>query len=182
MKCEKIVNIVVVSKGAARLRGAGPRAARRARRASARARETKRRARPRAARRARRASVRARAGRETRRRETTAATSGRGYIGEGARRRGSLEMSAALRRRRPVGIDRERWPARRWSPVGRDRACHLHSAGDDADFTMGNYLDKNSRSLRRRERRPSCTHSTAAPVLGPRAATPGGGGEFRPLG
>ena len=37
---------------------------------------------------------------------------------------------------------------------------------------MGNYLGKNSRSLRRRERRPSCTH-TAAPVLGPRAVTPG---------
>ena len=35
------------------------------------------------------------------------------------------------------------------------------------DFTMGNYLDKNSRSLR-----PSYTH-TAAPVLGPRAVTPG---------
>ena len=40
------------------------------------------------------------------------------------------------------------------------------------DFTMGNYLDKNSRSLRRRERRPSYMH-TAAPVLGPRAVTPG---------
>ena len=39
-------------------------------------------------------------------------------------------------------------------------------------LTMGNYLDKNSRSLRRRERRPSCTH-TAAPVLGPRAVTLG---------
>ena len=37
---------------------------------------------------------------------------------------------------------------------------------------MGNYLGKQSRSLRRRERRPSYTH-TAAPVLGPRAATPG---------
>ena len=37
---------------------------------------------------------------------------------------------------------------------------------------MGNYLGKNSRSLRRRERRPFCTH-TAAPVLGPRAVTPG---------
>ena len=34
------------------------------------------------------------------------------------------------------------------------------------------YLDKNSRSLRRRERRPSYAH-TAAPVLGPRAVTPG---------
>ena len=40
------------------------------------------------------------------------------------------------------------------------------------DFTMGNYLDKHSRSLRRHERRPSYTH-TAAPVLGPRAVTPG---------
>ena len=40
------------------------------------------------------------------------------------------------------------------------------------DFTMGNYLDKNFRSLRRRERRPSYAH-TAAPVLGPRAVTPG---------
>ena len=40
------------------------------------------------------------------------------------------------------------------------------------DFTMGNYLGKNSRSLRRHERRPSYTH-TAAPVLGPRAVTPG---------
>ena len=46
---------------------------------------------------------------------------------------------------------------------------------------MGNYLGKNSRSLRRRERRPSCTH-TAAPVLGPRAVTLGGGGEYRPVG
>ena len=39
-------------------------------------------------------------------------------------------------------------------------------------LTMGNYLDKHSRSLRRRERRPSYAH-TAAPVLGPRAVTPG---------
>ena len=38
--------------------------------------------------------------------------------------------------------------------------------------TMGNYLGKQTRSLRRHERRPSYTHS-AAPVLGPRAATPG---------
>ena len=37
---------------------------------------------------------------------------------------------------------------------------------------MGNYLGKQTRSLRRHERRPSYTHS-AAPVLGPRAATPG---------
>ena len=37
---------------------------------------------------------------------------------------------------------------------------------------MGTYLDKNSRSLRRRERRPSYAH-TAAPVLGPRAVAPG---------
>ena len=37
---------------------------------------------------------------------------------------------------------------------------------------MGNYLGKHSRSLRRHERRPSCTH-TAAPILGPRAVTPG---------
>ena len=37
---------------------------------------------------------------------------------------------------------------------------------------MGNYLGKHSRSLRRHERRPSYTH-TAAPVLGPRAVTPG---------
>ena len=52
----------------------------------------------------------------------------------------------------------------------------------DNDSTMGNYLDKNSRSLRRRERRPSYTH-TAAPVLGPRAVTLGGrGGEYRPVG
>ena len=42
----------------------------------------------------------------------------------------------------------------------------------DSDSTMGNYLDKNSRSLRRHERRPSYAH-TAAPVLGPRAITPG---------
>ena len=42
----------------------------------------------------------------------------------------------------------------------------------DHDSTMGNYLDKNSRSLRRHERRPSYAH-TAAPVLGPRAVTPG---------
>ena len=38
--------------------------------------------------------------------------------------------------------------------------------------TMGNYLGKQTRLLRRHERRPSHTH-TAAPVLGPRAATPG---------
>ena len=57
-------------------------------------------------------------------------------------------MSAALRRRRPVGIDRERWPARRWSPVGRDVAWRLLPAGNDVDVTMGNYLGKNSRSLR----------------------------------
>ena len=51
----------------------------------------------------------------------------------------------------------------------------------DNDSTMGNYLDKNSRSLRRRERRLSYTH-TAAPVLGPRAVTLGGrGGEYRPV-
>ena len=37
---------------------------------------------------------------------------------------------------------------------------------------MGYYLGKQSRSLRRHERRPSYTHA-AAPVLGPRAATPG---------
>ena len=37
---------------------------------------------------------------------------------------------------------------------------------------MDYYLGKQTRSLRRRERRPSYTHS-AAPVLGPRAATPG---------
>ena len=37
---------------------------------------------------------------------------------------------------------------------------------------MGNYLGKQSRSLRRHERRPSYTHS-AAPVLGLRAVTPG---------
>ena len=45
---------------------------------------------------------------------------------------------------------------------------------------MGNDLDKNSRSLRRRGRRPSYAH-TAAPVLGPRAVTPGGGGDSRPV-
>ena len=37
---------------------------------------------------------------------------------------------------------------------------------------MGNYLGKLTRSLRQHEWRPSYTHS-AAPVLGPRAATPG---------
>ena len=37
---------------------------------------------------------------------------------------------------------------------------------------MGNYLGKQTWSLRRHEWRPSYTHS-AAPVLGPRAATPG---------
>ena len=36
---------------------------------------------------------------------------------------------------------------------------------------MGNYLGKQTWSLRRHERRPSYTHS-AAPVLGPRAVTP----------
>ena len=41
-----------------------------------------------------------------------------------------------------------------------------------ATTTMGNYLGKQTRSLRQHERRPSYTH-TAAPVLGPRAATPG---------
>ena len=45
-------------------------------------------------------------------------------------------MSAALRRRRPVGIDRERWPARRWSPVGRDVAWRLLPAGNDVDFMV----------------------------------------------
>ena len=51
--------------------------------------------------------------------------------------------------------------------------------GDD----VGNYLGKNSRSLRRHERRPSYTH-TAAPVLGPRAVTPGvaAGIQARPVG
>ena len=39
-------------------------------------------------------------------------------------------------------------------------------------ITMGNYLGKQTWSLRRHERRPSYTHS-AAPVLGPRAVTPG---------
>ena len=38
--------------------------------------------------------------------------------------------------------------------------------------TMGNYLGKQTRLLLRHERRPSHTH-TAAPVLGPRAVTPG---------
>ena len=37
---------------------------------------------------------------------------------------------------------------------------------------MDYYLGKQTRSLRRHERRPSYTHS-AAPVLGPRAVTPG---------
>ena len=37
---------------------------------------------------------------------------------------------------------------------------------------MGAYLGEHSRSLRRHEQRPSSTH-TAAPVLGPRVATPG---------
>ena len=46
---------------------------------------------------------------------------------------------------------------------------------------MNYYLGKNSRSLRRHERRPSYTH-TAAPVLGPRAVTLGGGGKYRPVG
>ena len=41
-----------------------------------------------------------------------------------------------------------------------------------ATTMMGNYLGKQSRSLRRHGRRPSYTH-TAAPVLGLRAATPG---------
>ena len=38
---------------------------------------------------------------------------------------------------------------------------------------MGNYLGKNSRSLRRRERRPFCTH-TAAPVSWGRGPSPQG--------
>ena len=46
---------------------------------------------------------------------------------------------------------------------------------------MGNYLGKQSRSLRRHERRPSYAH-TAAPVLGLRAVTLGGDGEYRPVG
>ena len=82
-------------------------------------------------------------------------------------------MSAALRRRRPVGIDRERWPARRWSPVGRDVAWRLLPAGNDVDFTMGNYTwarildhcaDVNGALLHAHRR---------ASLLGPRAATPG---------
>ena len=58
---------------------------------------------------------------------------------------------------------------------------HRHPAGDDVGSTMDSYLGQNSRSLRQHERRPSYTH-TAAPVLGPRAVDPGGGGEFRPVG
>ena len=57
---------------------------------------------------------------------------------------------------------------------------HRHPAGDDVGSTMDSYLGQNSRSLRQHERRPSYTH-TAAPVLGPRAVDPGGGGEFRPV-
>ena len=49
--------------------------------------------------------------------------------------------------------------------------ANLTSSGG-LDSTMDNYLGKQTRSLRRHERRPSYTHS-AAPVLGPRAATPG---------
>ena len=41
-----------------------------------------------------------------------------------------------------------------------------------ATTTTGYYLGKQTRSLRRHERRPSYTHA-AAPVLGPRAVTPG---------
>ena len=60
-------------------------------------------------------------------------------------------------------------------PVATSDACasgYLYLPTGDSDSTMGNYLDNNSRSLRRRERRPSYAH-TAAPVLGPRAVTPG---------
>ena len=49
-----------------------------------------------------------------------------------------------------------------------------------ATTRMDYYLTKQSRSLRRRERCPSYTH-TAAPVLGPRAATPGMAANSGPL-
>ena len=55
----------------------------------------------------------------------------------------------------------------------RARACAMTtSTCRRATTTMGNYLGKQTRSLRQHERRPSYTH-TAAPILGPRAATPG---------
>ena len=60
-------------------------------------------------------------------------------------------------------------------PVATSCACALTTSTYRRATTtiiMGNYLGKQIRSLRRHERRPSYTHS-AAPVLGPRAATPG---------
>ena len=64
--------------------------------------------------------------------------------------------------------------------------CRMASAPipnpvEAAVWAMNYYLGKNSRSLRRHERRPSYTH-TAAPVLGPRVVTLGGGGDYRPVG
>ena len=58
-----------------------------------------------------------------------------------------------------------------------------------AVWAMNYYLGKNSRSLRRHERRPSNTH-TAAPVSWGRGPSPsklylctlGGGGKYRPVG
>ena len=62
-------------------------------------------------------------------------------------------------------------------PVATSCACALTTstyrrARATTAIIMGNYLGKQTWSLRRHERRPSYTHS-AAPVLGPRAATPG---------
>ena len=74
----------------------------------------------------------------------------------------------------PVGVGRMSGgvaPAE--MPVATSGACAMTtSTYRRATTTMGNYLGKQTRSLRQHERRPSYTH-TAAPVLGPRAATPG---------
>ena len=61
-------------------------------------------------------------------------------------------------------------------PVATSCACALTTSTYRRATTtiiMGNYLGKQTRSLRRHERRPSYYTHSAAPVLGPRAATPG---------
>ena len=130
--------------------------------------------------------MRARAGRETRRRETTTTMlrvlhQRCGAEARRARRRGG--MPAAWMRRSVGRVTGGGEPAdmpvvtglgacaRRPLPTdGRSRLDDGQLLGQE--FSIINYLDKHSRSLRRHERRPSHAH-TAAPVLGPRAVTHG---------
>ena len=131
--------------GAARLRGAGPRAARRARRAS----------------------VRARAGRETRRRSTAATARVARATFERLRRnvgRGQGRIGRATgARRRGVGTTRP----------GSGGCCRMASAfpnpADAWATTWTRILDHCANV----NGAPFYTH-TAAPVLGPRAVTLGG--------